>query len=107
MFWSRWKIETMQERLAQLGLTACPLCESESFYIGTQPAILPVGGLAVDRDSKMDDENIRFMVRVVCAVCGYTMLFDSEFHATGATPVLHHLPPDKQGPEADAPPEPT
>jgi hypothetical protein len=70
-------LKQIGERIAQLGLSQCPVCQSGTIAIGRQPVIVNVGGIP---DSKLQDAktNIRFYVALTCDLCGHVMLFDSE-----------------------------
>jgi hypothetical protein len=69
-----------------------------------RPVLLNVGGLPHDEhDPRYDPEaNVLFMIRVVCRLCGYTMLFDSEQHHHGDEPTLFQGPPELED-ELDPP----
>ncbi len=70
----------MSERIVQLGLNQCPICGGvESLRVLRVPAVLQIGGTegTCRRDPADQDVNILFMVVVECAMCGYTMLFNS------------------------------
>lgn len=72
------KLREVIQRITQLGLTACPICDAkESLQVDRRPAFLLVGGLDPEHDP---DANGLFMVRIFCNLCGYTLLFDSEKH---------------------------
>jgi hypothetical protein len=96
----RFREEIVQEitnRLAQLGLKECPICHSDSWGAHRIPALLNIGGLKSVIDDPVEgdpDTNMLFMVRAVCQLCGYTMLFDSEKHHGPDEPVLELSPDD-------------
>jgi hypothetical protein len=90
MQWAETVLRDIDEKLAQLGLKACPVCESDTaLRVDKRPAIVSVGGVAWS-DSAMNDSEttISYLVRVECGLCGYTLLFNSEQFITGDTPAL-------------------
>ena len=68
------------ERIAQLGLTNCPVFQSETISIGRQPIIVNVGGVpgGALQDAKT---NILFLIALNCELCGRVMMFNSETHS--------------------------
>lgn len=76
-------LKTISERIAQLGLKKCPVCDGELLAVDSRPVLLQFGGLKSTKESPTGDPdaNVWFMIRVGCEACGYAMLFDSEkFH---------------------------
>ena len=79
MHFSKAARESMTGRIAQLGLSACPICESETLLVRREPGIIRIGGLPGEKGEPKDPEsNILFMVLIYCDLCGHTMMFDSE-----------------------------
>jgi hypothetical protein len=78
----RWREDTLAgitERLAVLGLTTCRFCDSGTLEAWRKPVVLPVGGLVwLDHPGVDLGSDIRFMVAMVCDLCGHTALFDGE-----------------------------
>ncbi len=70
----------MSQRISQLGLDRCGVCDSERLLVGKRPAIIPIGGIHHERDHpRWDPEaNVLFMVMLTCDLCGNVLLFDSE-----------------------------
>jgi hypothetical protein len=91
-------LREVTQRITQLGLTSCAICDAtDSWQVDRRPVLLPVGG----RTSRIEDPiagdpdtDVVFIVRVFCEVCGYTMLFDSAKHHEEDEPVLEGPPPD-------------
>lgn len=90
-------LREVTQRITQLGLTSCAVCDAQdSWQVDRRPVLLHVGGLKSRIEDPVQgdpDANVEFMVRVFCEVCGYTMLFDSAKHHGGDEPVLEG-PPD-------------
>jgi hypothetical protein len=89
--WAPPVLQDMNEKLSQLGLKACPVCGSETAqHVDMRPVIVSVGGVAwSDKPGGKDSEtNIDYLFRVECALCGYTMLFNSHRFITGDTPAF-------------------
>jgi hypothetical protein len=59
-----------------------------------RPVVLRFGGMGKEVGGKPadPDENVLFMIRCVCRLCGHTMLFDSEQHHHRDEPVLEGGP---------------
>jgi len=89
-------------RLQQLGLTKCPICEGETLSFPEIVVVLYVGGIPTPKSelppapdteteiirSASRQGTLRFMIQVLCEVCGHSMLFDSERHSSGDTPMF-------------------
>jgi hypothetical protein len=91
MQWAESVIRDIDEKLAQLGLKACPVCDSETaLRVDRRPIILSVGGVAWSDESGVHDNetNIDYLLRVECSLCGYSLLFNSQRFITGDTPAL-------------------
>ncbi len=74
-------LDTMSERITQLGLATCPVCGSDQLGLMRWPGVLHVGGHRERGDPRDSSENILFMAIVECQLCGHVLLFDSEkFH---------------------------
>jgi hypothetical protein len=74
----------------------CPVCVSETaLQVDRRAVILSVGGAAWSDDPRMHDSetNIDYLLRIECALCGYTMLFNCERFITGNTPALEPAKP--------------
>ena len=74
-----------------LSPTVAPCCSTSVGYLTTNTT------LAYDPEA-----NVLFMIRVVCRLCGYTMLFDSEQHHHGDEQTLFQGPPELED-ELDPP----
>ena len=89
-------LSEITQRITQLGLTSCAICDAEdSWQVDRRPVYLHVGGLkSLEEDPVAGDPdtNVLFMVRVFCDVCGNTMLFDSEKYHGPNEPVLEEAP---------------
>jgi hypothetical protein len=86
-------IREITERINQFGLTACPVCGAEdSLNVHHRPVILSIGGFHHDEDDPRHDPeaNVLFILAVVCDLCGYFLLFDSEKHHGPDEPVLFY-----------------
>lgn len=81
-------IREVTNRLVQLGLTECPVCHAGSMSANRVPVLLRVGDLKSPDEGGDEDSNALFMIRVVCDLCGYTMLFDSKKHHGPDEPVI-------------------
>jgi hypothetical protein len=95
--WRKPALAGIAERLQQLGLRRCQVCNAEeSLRVDRRPAMLDIGGFHHEGDDPRHDPeaNVLFMVRVTCGLCGHTLLFDSEQFHHGNEPILF------QGPEA-------
>ena len=77
-------LREVMQRITQLGLTSCAICEAaDSWQADRRPVYLHVGRLNSSTEDAVEedpDADVLLMVRVSCEVCGYTMLFDSEKH---------------------------
>jgi hypothetical protein len=80
----------MRDRLSQLGLSTCKICESGTLGVSDYPVIVSFGGWHHEKpDPRHDPEaNVWFAVRVECDMCGHMMFFNSERYTTGDEPVL-------------------
>jgi hypothetical protein len=77
--WSEDTLARITARLTSLGLTTCPICDGGTLAAWRKPVILPVGGSAwSDHADVSRGSDIRYMVAMVCDLCGHTGLFDSE-----------------------------
>ena len=84
-------IRRVSERMSELGLDKCPVCRrEESLHADMRPLTLNVGGFPVREDNPQHDPeaNVLFVIRVVCLLCGYTLLFDSEQYHHGEEAIL-------------------
>jgi hypothetical protein len=85
-------VREVTNRINQFGLTACHVCGAEqSLYADHRPVVLNIGGFDhYEKDDPRHDPeaNVLFMVPVVCHLCGYMMLFDSEKHRGPDEPTL-------------------
>jgi hypothetical protein len=70
------------EHLKRLGLSNCPICDSETTMIGVyeKPALLVSGGAAPDTMTDL-------LVRLECNMCGYNLLFNAEQFRDGESPI--------------------
>jgi hypothetical protein len=73
-------LERLQEKIVQLGLQHCPVCDSGLLGVSKLPAFLHVGDFAGSVKPKKPDPdgNVLFLVHVECNLCGYVLLFNSE-----------------------------
>jgi hypothetical protein len=82
MRWPSERLEQITERLVQIGLEACPVCESTTLRLDPRPAVLRVGGSARRHPSGTptdpDELEERQLVRVSCVDCGCQLFFDME-----------------------------
>lgn len=95
----------MQERITQLGMDSCRICNSGHLLVHKRPGIVTFGGPIHDKDDpRWDPEaNILFMVMTVCDLCGNTQFFDSERLLPDSEAVLvRGLTPDEEA-ELDGP----
>lgn len=71
----------MTQRIIQLGLNQCPVCNgTDSMAAYRQPALIHVGALSTETDP---NANVRFGVPILCRLCGHMLLFDSEQFSGG------------------------
>ncbi|MGH3671732.1 MAG: hypothetical protein ACRDSH_14025 [Pseudonocardiaceae bacterium] len=79
----------VKEKLAQLGLTKCGVCESEHLTVHRFPFLALMGEFPSEIDNLDDPEVvIDCLVRVECAMCGYVMVFNAERFRTGNDEIL-------------------
>ncbi|HYP47891.1 MAG TPA: hypothetical protein VEQ61_04560 [Thermoleophilaceae bacterium] len=84
-------IHRVSDRMSELGLDRCPVCRrEESLHADMRPLTMNVGGLPVGQDDPEHDPeaNVLFVIRVVCLLCGYTLLFDSEQYHHGEEAIV-------------------
>lgn len=77
---ARWRqqfIVEVAKHLQQLGLTCCPVCQSDNLEVLRYPLLSFVGGLPPTVGGKDFESNIDFFVRVECHICGHILLFNS------------------------------
>ncbi|MFI6625851.1 hypothetical protein [Streptomyces sp. NPDC050528] len=84
---ARWRkkfLTEVTEKLVQLGLKSCPVCNSDTLGAKSWPVMAEIGGLHSAKDMQSDEEqNVLFLVGVECSSCGHLMLFNSERFRTG------------------------
>jgi hypothetical protein len=82
--WRKTFLIEVKEKLAQLGLTNCAVCEAEHLTVHRFPFLALMGNLPPNI-SNLDDAEvaIEYLVRVECEICGYVMLFSAERFRTG------------------------
>ena len=80
----------MQERISQLGMQSCRICDSGQVLVHKRPGIVTFGGVHREReDPRWDPEsNILYMVMTSCNLCGNTQFFDSERLLPGSEEIL-------------------
>jgi hypothetical protein len=80
MRWRRTALDGMQQRIMQMGLETCPVCQSGQLGVLKYPSIESIGGFHREKsDPKHDPEaNVLFLVHVECDMCGHVLLFNSE-----------------------------
>ena len=81
-------MRSLSERLQQLGLECCPVCNSTQLEVDRRPAIVQLGAIEPLGQASSPDADIVYALRVVCTLCGHMLLFDSEQHHHGDEPVL-------------------
>jgi ribosomal protein S27AE len=96
-------IKEVIDRLDQLGLDKCPVCDG-GLVADHRPVIVTIGGLLHEEgDPRRDPEaELLFLIRLSCQLCGYTMLFDAEHHRRGDEPTMF-LGPEELEDEIDPP----
>lgn len=88
MHWRESVFHDITEKLVQLGLRQCQVCESATgLHANKLPVVLSVGGVEGSRFQDAET-NIIYMVHVECVVCGHSLLFNCERFITGDTPAL-------------------
>lgn len=67
-------------RITGLGLRACLVCGSTDLVRSDYPAVLYIGDFARHKDDPDRDPegNVRFLLTITCAICGHTLLFETE-----------------------------
>ena len=77
MRWHEDEIREFREHLGQIGLNACPVCQSTALEISLAPVLVPWRGFvwSENRDSQT---NTLFAVLVTCDFCAYMLLFHAE-----------------------------
>lgn len=82
--WRKAFLVEVKEKLAQLGLTNCAVCESENLTVHRFPCLALMGDFPPEIGNLDDPEvTTEYLVRVECSVCGYVMLFNAERFRTG------------------------
>jgi hypothetical protein len=82
--WRKTFLVEVKEKLAQLGLMNCAVCESEHLTVHRFPFLALMGDLPPNIGNLDDTEVIvEYLVRVECGICGYVMLFSAERFRTG------------------------
>jgi hypothetical protein len=77
--WRKTFLVEVKEKLAQLGLMKCAVCESEHLTVHRFPFLALMGNLPPNIIDVDDAEVIiEYLVRVECGICGYVMLFSAE-----------------------------
>ncbi len=95
--WRKKSLDELTDRLVQLGLSSCPVCQSGLMGVTRRPVVLSVGAMFREVEHRTDpDCNVIFMVRVTCDVCGYAMLFDSEKFNGSDKPTLVRGPEEAE-----------
>ncbi len=82
--WRKTFLVELKEKIAQLGLMKCAVCESENLTVHRLPFLALMGNLPPNI-SNLDDAEviIEYLVRIECGICGYVMLFSAERFRTG------------------------
>jgi Zn ribbon nucleic-acid-binding protein len=94
MRWRKAFMAEVSEALQQLGLRACPVCDSaDSLGMSRFPVLLVDPGFPPDDDDfpaagGNPDGDLTFAVRVECTTCGHLMLFNSERYRTGDEKIM-------------------
>jgi hypothetical protein len=87
--WRRSFLVEVAGKLQQLGLTKCPVCQSEAIGAHRHPVLGLIGGFPPRMSNAEDDEvGLDYLVRVECEVCGHVLLFDAERFRRGDSPIL-------------------
>jgi hypothetical protein len=87
--WRKTFLVEIKEKLAQLGLMNCAVCESEHLTVHRFPFLALMGNLPPNISNLDDPEVIvEYLVRVECGVCGYVMLFSAERFRAGDDEIL-------------------
>jgi hypothetical protein len=88
----RWRTSFLlevQKQLAQLGLSKCPICESDQLTTNKYPLMAFMGGLPPRAGRPVDPEAAAdYLVRCECRTCGHQLLFNSERFRTGNERIL-------------------
>jgi hypothetical protein len=74
-------LDEITARIAQLGLSRCPVCSAtESMVADRRPVVIPLGGAPWMPDGQRGEPevNILFLILLKCRLCGHVLLFDSE-----------------------------
>jgi hypothetical protein len=85
------EVRSITERLHQLGLSRCPVCNGEeTLGIAKMPALVHIGDHHSQSDPPPADPsvNMLFLVMIECSMCGYTMFFNSERFSRKDEPIL-------------------
>ncbi|MGH3883224.1 MAG: hypothetical protein ACRDRY_20820 [Pseudonocardiaceae bacterium] len=87
--WRKSFLVEVKEKLAQLGLTNCAVCESEHLTVHRFPFLALMGDFP-PRVRNLDDPEVitDCLVRVECGICGHVMLFDAERFRTADDEIL-------------------
>jgi hypothetical protein len=80
MRFSKRALQEMQERIVQMGLSGCPVCDSGALKVWRKPMMESIGDVYRDKDDPQRDpeSNVLFMVHVECDACGHALYFNSE-----------------------------
>jgi hypothetical protein len=81
---------TIGQRVAALGLQACPVCDRQPLAVDRRPVILSVGGAAwaVEGSGADATTDVLYMLAVTCDLCGHAMLFNAEKFYGGDEPIF-------------------
>lgn len=102
-------MDEMHQRIVQMGLRTCPVCDTGDLAIARFPTLEQIGGFWHERTHpRWDPEaNSLFLVHIECNQCGHVLLFNSERLVQKGTRTLVVGRPDGDGnsPHSDSPQE--
>ena len=87
--WTQAALDQMTERIVQLGLRACPVCQTQNLHVIKVPGIVSIGEVFRENSEHQDGfGNIIFAVVIQCDTCGHLMFFNSESFYKGDDPIM-------------------
>lgn len=87
--WRKTFLVEVKEKLAQLGLMNCVICESEHLTVHRFPLLALMGDFPPNVSDLGDPEvTVEYLIRIECGICGYVMLFSAERFRTGDDEIL-------------------
>ena len=96
MKWTPAAVALISERIAQLGLSSCPVCSGETLGMMHHPVVAHRGGI-VGGATEDSGTGTVYLVAVECHLCGHVLLFNSDRFSTGDGSLI-----EREAPKSDA-----